>query len=162
VIRPLDPAEDWAKVTGLFARSADYVWLERGEAPSEALTREFFESALPGADLSQMLKLGLFEGDRLQGIVDMGFGFPEAGDAYLGLLQLAEEARGCGLGAAFLRHVEAEARARGAPRLYLAVLDQNPRGRGFWEREGFRVALANRPVRLGQKDHIATRMAKAL
>lgn len=35
--------------------------------------------------------------------------------------------------------VIARARAAGAPRLFLAVLDENPRGRAFWLRQGFRA-----------------------
>jgi GNAT superfamily N-acetyltransferase len=46
-------------------------------------------------------------------------------------------AQGAGHGRAFLAHVESLARKRHAPRLYLAVIDRNPRGRAFWLREGF-------------------------
>lgn len=162
-IRRLDPAVDRDHVTDLLRRSADYVRLERGEEPSEAAAEEFFTDVPPGSDPAESLKLGLVLPDgRLAGIADLGFDYPEKGDAFLGLIQLASEARGQGRGAAFLRHIEAAARARGATRLFIAVLDENPRGRAFWDREGFTVALANRPVRLGQKDHVATRMVKPL
>jgi GNAT superfamily N-acetyltransferase len=126
------------------------------------VTEEFFADTVPGGSLDEALKLGLFSGGRLLGIADVGFGFPEPGDAYLGLMQFAAEARGRGLGALFLRHIEDAARARGAPRLYLAVLHQNPRGQAFWERSGFTVAIAQKPARLGRKDHIVSRMMKPL
>jgi len=48
-------------------------------------------------------------------------------------------AQGAGHGRTFLAHAETLARKRHAPRLYLAVLDANPRGRAFWEREGFKA-----------------------
>ena len=162
-IRPLDALADREAVADLFRRSADYVELERGEGPTDALADEFFADAVPGAAPEDQLKLGLFAGGgRLLGLADMGFGYPEAGDAYLGLLQLDAAARGQGLGARFLRHLEAEARARGALRLFITVLHANPRGRAFWEREGFTVETETRMVTLGAKTQAATRMVKPL
>jgi GNAT superfamily N-acetyltransferase len=162
VIRPLDPVTGRAAVDDLFRRSADYVRLERGQQPTPALTDEFFTDTVPGGNLAEALKLGLLTGPLLQGIADTGFGFPEPGDAFLGLMQFATDARGQGLGAAFLRDIEDRARGRGAPRLYIAVLHANPRGRAFWERQGFTLALADRPVTLGLRSHIADRMVKPL
>jgi GNAT superfamily N-acetyltransferase len=163
LIRRLDPAADRDAVTDLFRRSADYVRLERGEDPGAALADEFFADAVPGATAADTIKLGLCDAadpTRMLGVVDLGFGYPEPGDAYLGLLLLDAAARGDGLGRFVLRHVEDLARTRGAPRLYIAVLHENPRGRAFWLREGFRIAVDDRPVHIGQKDHLATRMVR--
>lgn len=166
-IRPLDPLADRAAVVDLFRRAADYVRLERGEEPTGELADEFFADVLPGRSAGDMVKLGLLDdapgaSARLAGLADMGFGFPEPDAAYLGLLLLDAGARGAGKGAGFLRRVEALARERGAARLFLAVLQENPRGRAFWNREGFAVALDGLPVRLGRREHLATRMVKAL
>lgn len=72
--RLLDPDADRALVGDLLSRSADYVRLERGEAPDDAAVVEFFSSHLPGADLAAMRKLGLFVDGALLCIADMGFG----------------------------------------------------------------------------------------
>jgi GNAT superfamily N-acetyltransferase len=77
-------------------------------------------------------------------------------------MQFATEARGRGLGPQFLAHVERAVVARGARRLYLAVLDGNPRARAFWGKMGFALALADMPRRLGQKDHLVSRLVKPL
>lgn len=162
-LRLLDPVTDRDSVDDLFRRSADYVRLERGAPPGPGLVEEFFTDAPPGCDLAQSLKLGLcVPGQPLAAIADLGFGYPAASDAYLGLLQFAEDQRGQGLGAMILRRIEAIAMARGATRLLLAVLHDNPRGRAFWMREGFAVEAENRAVTLGAKSHLATRMAKTL
>ncbi len=162
VIRALDPSTDRALVMDLFMRSADYVALERGEPPSETAVSDFFDDVMPGCDMSAMRKLGLFEASgRIVGLIDMGFGFPGPGDAYLGLMQLAEDRRGTGLGRLALREVERIAREGEAVRLYLAVLEGNPRGRSFWEREGF-APSKDVIARIGGKEHRATRMVKAL
>lgn len=163
LVRRLDPARDLGRVADLLRRSADYVAMERGSAETDGLAEAFFADSLPGGHPSLMVKLGLFDEDSmLAGIADMGFGFPEPADAYLGLIQLAEDSRGQGLGTAFLRQIEKLARERGAKRLLVAVLNENPRGRAFWEREGFVALAEDLAVTLGDKAHKAARMAKAL
>jgi GNAT superfamily N-acetyltransferase len=162
-IRALDPAADRAAVADLYAWAADYVVLETGAPPDGATVRAFFADVPPGGDLARSLKLGLFLPDGgLAGIADLGFGFPEPADAYLGLMLIDPARRGLGLGPRFLDRLAADARARGAPRLLLAVLDANPRGRAFWEREGFRVVLTAPPALLGRRTHVRHRMARPL
>jgi GNAT superfamily N-acetyltransferase len=167
VVRPLDPVADRALAAALFADAADYVALERGEAMTpalaDALAREFFTDAPPGADPASSLRLGLVHpAGRLLGLADLAFGYPSPGDAFLGLMILAPDARAGGLGAAFLAQAEALARARGAGMLYAAVLDANPRGRAFWRRQGFAVIRPFRPVTLGPKAQFASRIGKGI
>ncbi len=162
LVRPLDPIADREAVADLFRRSADYVLLERGEPPGEEVVNEFFTDAVPGSSAAAQLKLGMAENGPLIGLADMGFGYPAAGDAYIGLLQFDAAARGRGLGARFLRHLEAAARAAGARRMFVAVLDANPRGRAFWQREGFTVETEAVPVTLGRRTQGASRLVKPL
>jgi GNAT superfamily N-acetyltransferase len=162
VIRPLDPRSDAEAVLDLYRRAADYLDLESGRAPAMEVVEEYFADAPPGGDPATSLKLGFFEGGRLLGIVDLAFGYPRPQDAYLGLMILAPEARGRGLGPVFLRHVEAAARGRGATRLLLAVLDANPRARAFWEREGFGDARTCPPVPVGERTHVRIELRKSL
>ena len=164
VLRDLDPIRDRAAVARVFEAAADYIWTERGEAADAALTDAFFTDAPPGCDLALSRKLGLAADatTRLSGLADLAFGYPEASSAYLGLMILAPAARGRGQGRFFLRAIEAIARARRARELCLAVLDENPRGLAFWQREGFAIRQRGRPVTLGRKSHAASRLGKAL
>ena len=156
-------------VARFYAEAPDYWLLAEGKCDPDRQAREFFTDAPPGCDPSASCRLGLFlsaedataddfaraavplpavakkgKGGiakplRLSGVAELSFGFPEANDAYMGLMLLGPWAQGAGHGKAFLAQVETLARARRAPRLYLAVLEANPRGRAFWEREGFRA-----------------------
>ena len=161
MIRPLDPVTDRAAVEAFFSACAAYIRLERDAGPGPEVTEEFFTDTPPGCDAAQNLRLGLFAGSLI-GVADMAFGYPTADDAYIGLMMISPAARGLGAGQTLLRHLESAARARAAHTLYLGVLDANPRGRAFWEREGFTLALPNRPVTLGGKTQIAHRLGKAL
>lgn len=162
MIRALDPQTDASAVLDLYARAADYLDLESGRPPSPELVAEYFSDAPPKGDPATSLKLGLFEGGRLIGLADLAFGYPEPRDAYIGLLILAAEARGSGRGTRLLRYLEEAARARGATRLLLAVLEANPRARAFWEREGFGSPKAFPPVTIGTRSHVRIRLEKPL
>ena len=137
VIRSLSPGTDTNLVEALYAEAADYWLLADRVPPDRAKAEAFFTDAPPGADPARAQRLGLFDEGRLSGVAELSFGFPEPQDAYLGLMILAPRLRGQGHGRRLLAKVEDRARRAGAPRLCLGVLDANPRGRAFWEREGF-------------------------
>lgn len=161
LIRPLHPQTDRAVVEAFFQASADYIRLERDEDPTPLVTQEYFTDAPPGCDPAQSLRLGLFN-PGLIALAELSFGYPTSQDAYLGLMMVAPAARGTGAGVTLLRHLESAARTRCKQALSLGVLDANPRGRAFWQREGFIVSLPNQRLTLGQKTQICHRMTKPL
>jgi GNAT superfamily N-acetyltransferase len=93
----------------------------------------------------------------LLGILGVVFGYPDANDSYIGLLLLAPQARGSGVGGQALAHATALARARGSTRQLVAVLDNNPKGRAFWDREGFALEKSFPPTKDGHTRHRMTR-----
>jgi GNAT superfamily N-acetyltransferase len=137
-IRELFPSET-ALVTQFYREAPDYWLLAEGRCDPAAQAQDFFTDAPPNCDPATSDRLGLFVSQRLSGVAELSYGFPEPDDAYIGLMLIGPWAQGAGHGKAFLAHVETLARKRHAPRLYLAVLEANPRGRAFWEREGFRA-----------------------
>ena len=98
----------------------------------------------------------------MAGLAELSFGFPTPSDAYLGFMMFAPSARGAGLGRALLAHIEGLARAAGAESLYLAVLGVNPRGRAFWEREGFTATGVSAAVGSSNPRDEVHRLVKAL
>ena len=162
MIRALHAAADHAVTAGLFARAADYALLETGMPPDASTPDGFFTSSHPAIDPATTRHLGLFQGAALAVIAELAFGFPDPGDAYIGLLLAAPEYRNQGLGVAMLKHLIAIARARQCRRILLAVLDANAGGKRFWVRQGFACVLTTDPVPCGLKTHIYHRMARDL
>ncbi|MDZ7907884.1 MAG: GNAT family N-acetyltransferase [Gemmobacter sp.] len=163
MIRELDPVTDRAAVEALFLVAADYIALETGLPVDGTQAADFFADAPPGIDPATSLRLGLFgPAGRLEGLAEVAFGYPAAGDAYIGLMLFAATARGTGHGARLLRGIEDRARQRGATRLLLAVLEANPKGRAFWQREGFAVEQSFPVAEMGLRRHIRHRMMKPL
>lgn len=160
-LRKLDPAKDAVLVARLFLQSADFVRLTEGVDPGPPQVAQFFKGVPPGGDLADSLKLGLFDGPVLLGIADLGYGYPEPDDAYIGLLLFAPEARGQGYGKALLALIEQEARAHGSKRIFAGVVEINAPARAFWLREGY-LPVAHRTLRVGALTHRVDRMAKTL
>ena len=158
MIRDLHPETDLALVAEFLAEAADYWIMAEGAAPGPDAARDFFTDGPPNRDPVQSHHLGLFHDGHLSGLAELSFGFPNAGDAYLGLMILAPRIRSLGLGPGLLAHVESLARAAKAPNLYLGVLQANTRGRAFWDRHGFH------PTGLCRDDgrHIIHRLVKPL
>jgi GNAT superfamily N-acetyltransferase len=158
-IRELFPSE--TSLVAQFYREAPEYWLlAEGRCDPAHQAQEFFTDAPPNCDPAESDRLGLFVNQRLSGVAELSYGFPEANDAYLGLMLLGPWVQGAGHGRAFLAHVETLARKRHAPRLYLAVLDANPRGRAFWLREGFTPTGLRRQD--GTTGHWIERLVKPL
>lgn len=158
----LDPAKHAALVAGLFLKANDFVRLTEGVDAGPAQVAGFFKGVPPGCDLAQSVKVGLFEDTSLLGIADMAFGYPEAGDGYIGLMLFDPQARGKGLGKALLALLEEEARARGTERLFAGVIQANAPARAFWLREGFVPVKTLGPVKVGALTHTVDRMGKSL
>ncbi len=162
MIRSLQPNTDLPAITGFYTEAADYWLLAEGHLDPAQKAADFFTDCPPGCDPTASHRLGLFRENTLSGLAELSFGFPQPGDAYLGLMLLAPRARNLGLGRIFLAHIEDLARSANAPTLSLAVLDQNPRGRAFWEREGFRATGHSGTDDSQGLGHNLHRLAKAL
>lgn len=158
----LDPARDRAAVADLLQRAEDYYHLWKGRPPGDEEVDDVFLSCPPGCDPGRSVRLGLTENSQLLGVAELSFGFPSPGDAYLGLMILAPEARSKGHGQEFFREIETIAKASGANHLYLAVLERNLRGRAFWERMGFAPTGVQRESLENGIAHRVSRLVKAL
>lgn len=137
MIRALDPAGDLDNVARFYREAPEYWLLADRVPPGPTKAAEFFTDGPPGCDPARSYRLGMFLDARLSGVAELSFGFPQDNDAYLGLMMLGSWAQGAGHGKAFLSKIEGLARNSGATDLYLAVIEENERGRAFWKREGF-------------------------
>ncbi|WP_037316252.1 GNAT family N-acetyltransferase [Ruegeria halocynthiae] len=162
LIRPLDMASDLNRVVEFYVDAPDYWEIAEGSRPGLEKAKEFFKDLPPDCDPKDARRLGLFLGERLSGIADLFFGFPEAGDAYIGLMMLGPWARNQGMGKSFLSQVEGLARAGEAKCLYLAVMTINSKGRAFWEREGFSATGLSGMSVVGDNQQELHRLVKSL
>ena len=162
LIRSLDASRDHACVMAFLHSAADYIRLERGADPSPEVADDFFTNCPPGCDAARSLRLGVFDGAHLTAIADMAMGYPDAQTAYLSLLLIALQARSRGVGPYILRYLQSRAAEMRATAICLGVLEANPRGRAFWQREGFMATGISGTVTMGTKTQLAYRLKKLL
>ncbi len=88
-------------------------------------------------------------------VLDMLAGYPVPTTWFLGLIFLAPERRGGGLGTRVLDAITAHVRAHGGTALRLGVVVENIAARRFYDRLGFRhVASKTRPTPSGGITHL--------
>lgn len=84
-------------------------------------------------------------------VIDIVEGYPDAGTWYLGLIFIAQRARGSGLGTKLMRSLAKHVRAHGGTALRLAVVTTNTGARRLYDRLGF-AHVARRPRALWTGD----------
>lgn len=105
------------------------------------------------ADVARrVLLVRLRKGGVAAGLLDLDLARGGAGTAHVILLLLREGLQGMGLGAELVRAAEERLRAEGLELVTLAVCDENPGARDFWERMGYETAArVDRGVTLLEK-----------
>ncbi|HSM92026.1 MAG TPA: GNAT family N-acetyltransferase [Anaeromyxobacteraceae bacterium] len=100
----------------------------------------------------RVLLLRLRAGGAAAGVLDLDLARGGPGTAHVVLLLLREAFQGLGLGAELVRATEQRLRARGLGLVTLAVCDEHPEARDFWERMGYETsARVDRGVTLLEK-----------
>jgi ribosomal protein S18 acetylase RimI-like enzyme len=160
-MRELDASLDVAAVTALSIACMVYAMLVNGKPPSPNDGIAFFADIAPGKRLGDMLKLGILDDSgRLVGVVDVVRSHPGERDWYIGLLLLHPDVRGHGAGRAAVAYVDTAAKAAGAMRLVLSVVDDNTAALAFWRRLGFVDVRRLEPRRFGVKTHARYELAR--
>lgn len=100
----------------------------------------------------RVLLLRLRAGGTAAGLLDLNLARGGPGTAHVVLLLLREGLQGMGLGGELVRATEDRLRERGLAVITLAVCDEHPEARDFWERMGYRIAArVDRGVTLLEK-----------
>ncbi|WP_159453106.1 GNAT family N-acetyltransferase [Pseudooctadecabacter jejudonensis] len=130
-------SEDAQAVRAVFDVAADYITLETGHPADDAYVADFFADRPPTVTEGACFHLGAEQDGTLVGVAAYLFGYPSALDCYIGMMVFDPAVRGQGLGRTLVSHIVAKATQRGARRMLIAVLDENRKGRAFWESNGF-------------------------
>ena len=132
-------AENAGAVQRLLETDPTYFELVQNGPPGPAEAQSL-SSALPaGKTYEDKFILALSDAaGEIVALIDLIRDYPEPGHWYLGLLFVAPDRRGAGLGARIVTDIEAALRAEGAVRLRMAAIERNTGALRFWLRQGFR------------------------
>lgn len=159
--RELHP-QDASALQALLEACDDYADLVEGQPPDAEAALDVMSEVAPGKTLDDKRLLGLWGADTLVGVLDVMCGYPEPDAWFIGLLMIAPEQRGQGLGAAVVRAFEAWAAGQGARAMGLGVVEPNTGALRFWQRMGYAEVRRTAPRSFGRKTHVVIVMRKAL
>lgn len=126
-------------VEKLCDKCSDYYILHEGILPSKEEINKIFTTLPPNKNYEDKFVLGIYKfRDELVGIVDIVKDFPTVGEWMLGLMLIAPEERGNGLG-----KIVHEALIRwvinlGAKSFRIGVIEDNYMGTNFWLSLGYK------------------------
>lgn len=155
---------DVARLQHLLERCSDYYELHEGwPTPADAGQYELIPVP-PGLMQEDLFVFALQDsGGVLHAMVQLLRNYPQRRTWWIGLLVVAPELRGRGIGSVLLRHASEAAAAERATAIRLAVSVHNPRAESFWAAAGFRPEgqPQTAPARSGHVDTVRI-MARVL
>ena len=146
-------AADLDLVIHLNNTCSDFFLFQNGVPPGEGDAREIFEQVPSPSSGVAKLPIGIFNSERLVGVLDVLRGYPTNSEWYIGLMLLASSFRGQGFGTEIHNEFVRYARSAGAHRLLLAVLEANESARRFWLRLGYSKIKVYPPREFGNRLH---------
>ncbi len=155
--------EDAGALQELFDRCRDYCLLVDGEAASPTAGEEVFREVPPGKDAGDKFIFGILdEAGGLAGVLEGVRDYPEARTWWVGLLLLAPETRGHGVGREVVEGFSQYVRAQGGTAVMLGVVEENVGAYRFWQRVGFRLVRHTEPRRFGSKTQRVSVLRRAV
>ncbi len=155
-------AADLDLVIQLNEACSDFFLFQNGLPPGEDDAREVFEQVLPHSTGATKLPIGIFQSERLVGVLDILRGYRTNSEWYIGFMLLAPSFRTQGFGTEIHNEFVGYARRAGVHRLLLAVLEENDSARRFWLRLGYRKVKDYPPKPFGNRFHACTEFEMVL
>jgi len=150
-IRGLKP-EDAPLLQALYDQCADYSLLVEGEPVSPTTAQEEFRSVPEGKSLENKLVCGIFSPDgEIVGVLDALQDYPKKAAWWVGLLLLAPEVRGKGIGRDVIRSFCEFVRLQDGRAIMLGVVEENKPALQFWQEMEFSVLRQTEPRPFGKK-----------
>lgn len=152
-IKQLTP-EDAPILQKLYQQCTEFAILTDGVPPSPTAALDEFQDLPPGKTTQDKFIFGLFDsGKVLLGMIESIRHYPDNQTWWLGLMMLAPEYRGKGLGADFYRAFEGWVSAQNIAKISLLAIEVNKPGLRFWQKMGFEIVQTMPPRQFGIKTH---------
>ncbi|MFL0197122.1 GNAT family N-acetyltransferase [Clostridium sp. WILCCON 0269] len=150
--------EDIQITEALCIKCSDYYILHYGLLPSIEKIKEIFTELPPNKSYEDKFVLGVFkDNNELIGIIDIVRNFPDIGEWMIGLMLIAPEERGNGLGKKIHKAVALWAIKLGAKFFRIGVIADNYKGINFWHGLGY-IKIKEVSMDLENKTHIVNVM----
>ena len=136
----------------LFEQCADFTLLVEGEEVNPNAAQEIFRSLPAGRSLRDKFLYGFLDRNGvIVGVLEGIQHYPDDSTWWIGLLLLAPEARGNGLGRKIIEAFSEYVYANQGAAIMLGVVEQNRAAYRFWQNLGFELVRQTEPRTFGRK-----------
>jgi len=136
----------------LFEQCADFVMLVEGESVSPDAAQEIFQSLPAGKSIHDKFLYGILDRmGAIVGVLEGIHGYPDDTTCWFGLLLLAPEARGHGLGRKIIDAFSEYLKSNQGTAIMLGVVEENQAAYRFWQNLGFKLVRQTEPRTFGRK-----------
>ena len=150
ILRKLDSVADVDALQKILERVPRYSLNVSGALQPKTAAVDVFSALPENFDRSQKYVYGVYLGSELVGCIDALKGFPSEDTAMIGLLLLAENHQGKGLGKIAYRTLESIfSNWNEISRIRISVVGTNDEVLGFWKKLGFKETGVRRPYENG-------------
>ena len=136
----------------LFEQCADFTLLVEGEEVNPNAAQEIFRSVPAGRSLCDKFLYGFLDRNgAIVGVLEGIQHYPDDSTWWIGLLLLAPEARGNGLGRKIIDAFSAYVKLNQGTAIMLGVVEENQAAYRFWQNLGFELVRQTEPRTFGRK-----------
>ena len=136
----------------LFEQCADFTELVEGESVSPTAAQDIFRAAPEGKSLRDKFLYGLQDRQGVfVGLLEGMRHYPDDTTWWIGLLLLAPETRGHGLGRKIIQAFSEYVHANQGTAIMLGVVEENRAAYRFWQGLGFELVRQTEPRTFGRK-----------
>ena len=162
ITRPI-LAENTSDLQRLLVECVDYCMLVDGRPPLATAAVSMVTDRPEGRTIDDKLLVGLYTiENELIGVLDAFRNYPKPADWWIGLLLVAPQFRGQGLGHRVFQAFRKWIQQQGARLILLGVVEANENALRFWQSEGF-TELDRQPARqFGNLSHVVITMQQEL
>lgn len=143
---------DLPALQALLERCGDYSQLVEGQPAQPCAAEELLRDGPPGRGQADKFLVLVEGGSRsVAGVLEGMRGYPGSSDWWIGLLLLAPDTRGRGLGGGLVEAFCDYAARAGCRAMMLGVVEENTGALKFWDRLGFQIVRKTEPRAFGRK-----------
>jgi RimJ/RimL family protein N-acetyltransferase len=146
-------AEYAEQLQTLCERCADYSEMIEGKPPDSAAAQNLFYALPDGKEYDDKFLIGIFNSDKLIGVLDVIRDYPDKDIWFIGLLMLEPAQRSKSIGTKIMKSLENWVSGLGARQLRLSVAEENTKALNFWRRVGFQETGVKLQKKFGNKEH---------
>ena len=136
-IKPITKSNFGKVFYEVYNTNQDYSILTEGKESTIETSIKDIDEVPPGFDIKQKIFVGIWENDKVIGVLDLIKGYPSENCLWIGLLMINGEMHCKKIGSKIVTAIQKASTIVGYTSIQIAVHENNANGMAFWRKHGF-------------------------